>query len=67
MAHRHILTRNRNLTHPNISAQFTAKPRRFLDAYASRPWQVAEAARVAGVHRCTPYRWRAEAPAVAER
>lgn len=63
MANRHTLTRNRNLQNPDISAAFTEKQRRFLSVYSTRPWEVAEAARVAGCHRCTPYRWRAESVA----
>ena len=34
----------------------TASQRRFLDAYAEKP-KVAPAARLAGVHRATVYRW----------
>ncbi len=63
MANRRTQMRNRNLTNPIIPAVFTAKQRRFLDAYAARPWEVAEAARVAGCHRCSVYRWREESPA----
>lgn len=58
MGKRHTQTRNRNLTKPDILAPFTVKQERFLDAYSTRPWMVAEAARVAGCHRCTVYRWR---------
>lgn len=65
MATGHTQTRNRNLTNPDISAAFTAKQKRFMTAYSTRPWKVAEAARAAGCHRCTPYRWRAESAAVA--
>ena len=42
----------------------TEQQRRFLDAYRQRP-VISPAARLAGVHRATVYRWRA-APAFAE-
>ena len=38
----------------------TERRRRFLDAYRQRP-AVAPAARLAGVHRATVYRWLADA------
>jgi hypothetical protein len=57
MANGHTQTRNRNLTKPDIPAAFTAKQRQFLDAYSTRPWKVADAARAAGCHRCSVYRW----------
>lgn len=57
MAKRHALTRNRKLTKPDISAHLTLKQRRFLAAYATCPWEWAKAARLAGVHRCSAYRW----------
>lgn len=40
----------------------TAAQRRFLDAYAERP-VIASAAKLAGVARCTVYRWLASIPA----
>jgi hypothetical protein len=52
-----IPTRDKLLTKPHIPAQFTDKQKRFLEAYSSRPWRWAETARVAGVHRCSAYRW----------
>lgn len=62
MATGHVLTRNRNLTKPDIPPEFTVKQQRFLDAYSTRPWKVAEAARVAGCHRCSVYRWMDSPP-----
>jgi hypothetical protein len=41
------------------TASKTASRQRFLDAYAEKP-QVAPAARLAGVHRATVYRWMAD-------
>lgn len=66
MGNRHTQTRNRYRTNPYISAEFTAKQRQFLDAYSTRPWMVADAARVAGCHRCSVYRWREDSPAFAQ-
>lgn len=40
----------------------TDSQRRFLTAYAERPY-IASASRVAGVARCTVYRWMATIPA----
>lgn len=42
------------------TAGWTDRQRRFLDAYRHRP-SVAPAARLAGVHRATVYRWLADA------
>jgi hypothetical protein len=46
----------RNVTTPDRSE----RQRRFLDAYRQRP-TIAVAARLAGVHRATVYRWLADA------
>lgn len=43
---------------------FTARQRRFLSAYSQQP-QIAPAARVAGIHRASVYRWRADEAFVA--
>lgn len=47
------------LTNVNPPA-LSERQRRFLDAYRERP-TVARAARLAGIHRATVYRWMAEA------
>lgn len=65
LAKRPIQERNRMYKKPHISAHFSAKQSRFLDAYSTRPWEVAEAARVAGCHRCSVYRWM-DCPAFAQ-
>jgi hypothetical protein len=44
----------------NAAPRWSDPQRRFLDAYKLRP-TVARAARLAGVHRATVYRWQADA------
>jgi hypothetical protein len=51
------LPRDNHLTKLHTPAHFTEKQKRFLEAYATRPWKWAETARAAGVHRCSAYRW----------
>jgi hypothetical protein len=50
---------DRKLTNANAPG-WSERQRRFLDAYRQRP-NIAPAARLAGVHRATIYRWLADA------
>src|SRR5687768_16829264 len=49
---------DRMLTNANTPG-WSERQRRFLDAYRQRP-AIAPAARLAGVHRATVYRWMAD-------
>jgi hypothetical protein len=54
---------DRILMNPD-ARRWSDRQRRFLDAYQLRP-TVARAARLAGMHRATVYRWQADAAFVA--
>jgi hypothetical protein len=52
---------DRKLTNDNTAARLSEPQRRFLDAYRQSRLYVAPAARLAGVHRATVYRWLKDA------
>jgi hypothetical protein len=49
---------DKNLVNVDAAPALSDRQRRFLDAYPAQQLFIARAARVAGVARCTVYRWR---------